>query len=171
MKLLLTISLLFFFVPSQGQDNSYRQVQTLEMEGYMFSTAPFDWYFVPCSDSSIDLLRALAYNNDSSFWVQHSLGCGKGINSSQFGKLGRKLMHTFLYPGNTVAIDTIRYFYGRIWFIIPDVIGSPYLDQQKFTFNNTVAILMGWCLRRRRHSCTIWLRQYCTQNGGHFLWW
>ena len=81
----------------------------------MFSTAPFDWYFVPCSDSSIDLLRAIAYNNDSSFWVQHSLGCGKGINSSQFGKLGRKLMHTFLYPGNTVAIDTIRYFYGRIW--------------------------------------------------------
>ena len=116
MKKVLFITLFCSTLFSVAQDKvAYLPTQRAEMVGYMFSVDAFDWYFVPCSDSSIYFLDAIAKYSDKSFWLQHSLGCGEGSHYSYFSELGNRLVHPFKYSVNSSVSDTVRYFYSKIW--------------------------------------------------------
>lgn len=116
MRIVLFITLLCSTLFSAAQNKiPYIQTQRTEMIGYMFSVDSFDWYFVPCNDSRVHFLNAIANYSDKSFLVQHSLGCGKGIHYSNFSELGNSLIHTFKYTINSSASNTVRYFYSKIW--------------------------------------------------------
>ncbi len=103
-------------ITSKGQGrSSIFDVSLYEMKGYLISIDLYGVYFLPCSDSTLDISEVIKDSRNVSFFVAHSLGCGTGINYDSYVEIGNESDIPFHYNKDNASALTVKYYYCKVW--------------------------------------------------------